>query len=130
MAKLKLEGTFSHTSGPKIVMNLSLITFEEEGSHIVYCPPLDLSGYGDTAIEALESFQVTLDELLKYTTNKGTLWNELERLGWKKRGTKRNPLLTQPDWDKLLRDNEPLQEIVKEHSFNKIEKKVEIPVPA
>jgi hypothetical protein len=111
-------------------MNLPLITFEEDGSHIVYCPPLDLSGYGDTEEEAIRSFHVTLDEFFKYTTNKGTLWKELERLGWKKGGTKRSPLLTLPDWDKLLRDNEPLQEIVREHSYQKIEEKVEIPFPA
>jgi len=36
-------------SGKKqIKVNLALIEFEEDGSRIVYCPALDVSGYGQS----------------------------------------------------------------------------------
>ena len=53
----------------QVEVKLSLIIFEDSGSQVVYCPALDVYGYGVTEKEALDSFKVCLGEFLKYTLN-------------------------------------------------------------
>ncbi|MCJ7446570.1 MAG: hypothetical protein MUO72_02650 [Bacteroidales bacterium] len=67
----------------KIGCRLPLIEFEDGNNVIAYCPALDLSRYGPTAAEAERSFKVTLSEYFRYTMNKGTLAEDLKKLGWK-----------------------------------------------
>ena len=43
-----------------------VVRFEDSGCKIVYCPSLDVAGYGRTDEEAEESFRITLEETLKY----------------------------------------------------------------
>ena len=53
--------------GKKLIkVNLSLIEFEEDGCQIVYCPALDVSGYGKSEYEAMKSFTVSLGEFFHY----------------------------------------------------------------
>jgi hypothetical protein len=61
---------------------LSVLFWEEGGIHYAYSPALDLTGYGKSKEEAKSSFETTLDAFAKYTHNKGTIYKELERLGW------------------------------------------------
>lgn len=44
----------------------SVVRFEDSGYRIVYCPSLDIAGYGRTDEEAEESFRITLEETLRY----------------------------------------------------------------
>ena len=67
----------------KIKVNLNVISFKENDVCFVYSPALDITGYGNTVDEAKDSFNITLQEFLRYTSNKNTLVNELKRLGWK-----------------------------------------------
>ena len=49
---------------------LDLITFKENNTTIVYCPPLEVYGYGVDENEANESFKISLTEFFKYCTKK------------------------------------------------------------
>jgi len=64
-------------------MQLSLVSFADDDSiHFVYCPALDITGYGHTDSEAKESFEKTLELYLNYTINKGTFAADLKEHGW------------------------------------------------
>ena len=116
------------TSGRKhIDVNLSLIVFEEDNSKIVYCPALDVSGYGPSEDEAMSSFAVMLGEFFTYTLNKKTFDKELIRMGWKIRNSKVKKM-TPPSMSELLDSNDNFSRIFNNHSFRKIDKNVEIPV--
>jgi len=64
-------------------MQLSLFAFEDDGIHYVYCPALDITGYGHTDNDAKESFEKTLELYLNYTINKGTFAADLKAHGGK-----------------------------------------------
>ena len=107
-------------------VNLSLIIFEEEGSSIVYCPALDVSGYGPNEDEAIESFEVSLGEFFQYTLHKKTFISELKRMGWriKKNKTK---LMTPPTMSKMLDENANFSHILNNYPFKKINEQIAIP---
>ena len=98
--------------------------------HVVFSPALDVFGYGNTEKEARGSFNETLEEFLRYTSNKGTLHTELLRLGWKAAGRQSRRTFKAPDFSRLLRQNEQLQEIVNHKDFHKYEQRVELPTLA
>jgi hypothetical protein len=74
-------------------VDLSLIIFAEEGTDVVYCPALDISGYGLNEQEANESFNISFGESFLYTLNKKTFINELKRLGWTISKNKNRPII-------------------------------------
>ncbi len=81
MAKSKLDAAYE---GDKYNLKISIELFiwEEDGDHYVYSPALDLIGSGDSEEEAKESFRIVLEEYVRYTHNKGTLFDDLEDHGW------------------------------------------------
>lgn len=109
-----------------IKVKLPLIEFEEEGVQIIYCPALDLSGYGNNEIEAKKSFEIVLEEFLKYTLNKKTFFKELSKMGWKIR--KGHKPMIPPELCFLLEKNENFSRIVNEYDFRKFDKQIEMPV--
>jgi hypothetical protein len=124
------DGSISGTwkgENKAIKFNLPLIIFEEDGSQIVYCPSLDISGYGNNETEAIESFQVCLGEFLMYTIHKKTFHSELERLGWKFKKNSPKPM-TPPDMIRLLEKNENFSRIFNNFPFRKIDSPIELPV--
>ena len=126
------KGTITGTwrSGSKeIKCKLPLIIFMDEGNHVFYCPSLDLSGYGATEDEASRSFNQVLSEYFKYTTNKGTLKSDLERLGWTLRKSVKKKAIP-PTLGKLLETNEDFSRIFNKHDFRKIEKVISLPAIA
>jgi hypothetical protein len=111
MSKLRINAEFKNKNH-KHDFNLSLIEFKEDDITIVYSPALDLSGYGKNTEEAKQSFEIALEEFVKYTTNKGTLNEVLESLGWNiKKGSKKAKL-TQPSYSDLVSKNETLNNII------------------
>ncbi|MDP4228048.1 MAG: hypothetical protein Q8910_16940 [Bacteroidota bacterium] len=110
----------------KIDLKLPFIAFEEDGCQIVYCPALDISGYGLTEQEANDSFKVSLESFLSYTINKNTLLSELRRLGWNVKNFYK-PIVP-PKMSKLLSDNENFSRIFNDHPFRKFDQDVEIPI--
>ncbi len=111
-----------------IKVKLSMISFEEDGSCILYCPALDLTGYGVNEKEAYESFKMTLGEYLSYTVNKGTLTKDLKRMGWTVKG--RYKKISPPTMQQLLSDNENFSRIFNNHSYRKFDKSFDIPAVA
>lgn len=128
MGKLEFSGNFVK-SDLKVNVRVDVISFIEDGITILYCPALDISGYGKGEREAKESFELTLDEFFKYTINKGTFTSELKRLGWTIK-SKRKFKATPPDMQKLLRDNEHFSDIFNNHDFRKFNTQIGMPQPA
>jgi hypothetical protein len=126
MSRFKFEGTYDDKKGNHIDPGLTLLAFQEDKIHFVYSPAFDLTGYGRTEEEASNSFRIALDEFLRYTVNKNTLYNELERLGWnvKKKITKA------PSIEDLAASNKYLAEILKEKDYKKIQETVKLPAYA
>jgi hypothetical protein len=108
-----------------IDVKLSLITFEEDGAQIVYCPALDITGYGNTDKEANDSFTISLDEFFTYTTHKKTFSEEMKRLGWKVKHN--NKFMRPPNMSTLLEENENFNRIFNNHSFQKVDQEITIP---
>lgn len=107
-----------------INVKLSLIEFEEEGLHFIYSPALDLTGYGKTEAEAKVSYNLAMEEFLKYTSNKETVFKELERLGWTISKQKK---VTAPSLSALLQSRSYLEEIFTEKNFRKTDETIAIP---
>lgn len=97
---------------------LSLVEFQEQGYTIIYSPALDLSGYGDDQKEAKESFKISLEEFLKYTTNKKTFDKALKKLGWNIKGSKKRPKYNPPTDTELLSNNDLYSDILNNKSFS------------
>jgi len=108
-----------------VSVKLSLFTFIDNNVHVVYSPALDLYGYGNDEYEAKDSFEVSLREYVKYTSNKKTVEQDLKKYGWKV--DKRHKTLSSPDLTTMLGNNESFREMVDTRAFKKYDLNVEIP---
>lgn len=106
---------------------LSIIYFEEDGRQIIYCPELDLSGYGEDESEAFSSFEIALEEYLDYTKRKGTLETDLKRLGWHVRPESASQKYIPPEISHLLSKNKDLKNIFEKFDFRKRNIKLSFP---
>jgi hypothetical protein len=109
----------------KIEGSLDIIIFLEDDTTIVYCPTLEVYGYGADENEAHESFKISLTEFFRYCTNKNTLRTELKRLGWQLKRSKSKPMVPPPITD-LLSSNENLSRIYNNFDFRKTATNVSI----
>ena len=98
-------------------MQINLIVFKEDEGFVAYCPALELCGCGKTESEAQESFNIVLEEYIRYTTEHQTLIVDLEEHGWKI--TKKDKKLIQPKMSELLLNNNKLEDIINKYDFNK-----------
>jgi hypothetical protein len=124
-AKAQFEGTWQH-GDKKLTVKLSLIIFEEDDNTVVYCPALDLSGYGKTEPEATESFKIVANEYILYSTNKNTLLDDLKTHGWKIPTHKRQSIIP-PDISTLLTTNSEFNRVFNHFPFRKIDQEFAIP---
>jgi hypothetical protein len=121
--KLNFKAELSNKKST-IKTGLSLICFEDENVHFVYCPALDITGYGYDTNEAKESFAQSLKMYFEYTTNKNTLFNDLESHGWVVKNKRK---IKSPDFDFLFGHNEQLKKIVNERPFSKYDELIQFP---
>ncbi len=120
-----ITGTW--TDGKKnIDVKLTIILFKEDETHLVFCPALNLTGYGATEAEAMQSFDVMINEYFHYTTNKNTLSKDLKNLGWKILKNLRKPA-TPPDMSYLLSTNEDFKRIFDNYDYRKASTNISIP---
>jgi len=98
-------------------INLSLIVFKEDEGYIAYCPALELCGCGNTKSKAQESFNIVLEEYIRYTTENQTLVADLEKHGWKI--IKKGDELIPPKISELFQRNHDLENIFNKYNFNK-----------
>ncbi len=125
MKELKIKGKFSNKKG-QVDLQLPLISFISDNVYMVYCPALDLTGYGNDEIEARSGFEVVLEEYLNYTTNKSTLWNDLKKLGWRIEKGKQKPA-TPPTLSYLLEKNKEFSNIFNNYPFKKFNTGITLP---
>lgn len=111
MAMQKSSGSKATLDNPNsgLKLKLKILLFEKDHIHFFYSPALDLAGYGNSQLEAKDSFFVTLNEFLKYTENKKTLYKELIRLGWTVNEKKKR--VHAPADRELLIDNETYRDL-------------------
>ncbi len=109
-----------------IILELPFFSFIDNGFYVLYCPALDLTGYGKTPEAAENSFTTVMNEYFTYTTNKNTLIADLQRLGWKT-GKSKNKPFTPPLISDLIATNESFTEIINNYPFTKYDRLVAIP---
>lgn len=126
--QVDIRGTYK-TATNYIDVNLSVIIFVEDNTQIVYCPALEVSGYGKTEVEANESFNIALSDFFQYTQNKNTFFDEMRRMGWVVRKSKTKPMHP-PTMGKLLSENDNFSRIFNDFPFRKINQNISIPVNA
>jgi hypothetical protein len=125
MTKIHFKGSVND----KIIehqFKLSLFSFIDDGVRIIYSPALDLSGYGKTIAEAKISFELTLEEFVRYTTNKNSLQKELKRLGWEIK--KKSKPYSAPELSSMLQKNDYLASIFETKDFKKYNETVALPL--
>ena len=88
---------------------LDVVFFMENNVWIAYAPALDLSGYDYTEDGAKRSFQIVLEEYLRYSVQNHTLENDLAQHGWNK---KKEEQFSSLDFLGLLSQNERLRGVV------------------
>jgi len=125
MRSLNVESRFSNESG-SIRVKVAVISFKEDNAHVIYCPALDLSGSGNTETEARDSFTITVSEYLNYTSNKGTLWTDLRKLGWRIKKNKKKPAIP-PPMSELLENNEEFNRIFDNYPYKKFDTGISFP---
>ncbi|MDX9905708.1 MAG: hypothetical protein RBS55_03875 [Bacteroidales bacterium] len=121
----EIQGTWK-SNDHEIEVHLPFIIFEQESVSVVYCPALDISGYGINELEAFKSFEVNLGEFLLYTNHKGTFISELKRMGWTVKASKYKPMVP-PSMSKLLEENDNFSNIFNSYPFRKINHPVSLP---
>ncbi|MDM1500156.1 hypothetical protein [Myroides odoratimimus] len=120
---------FTNKAG-SVVASISVLSFKEDNTFIVYTPQLDISGYGNTYEEALNSFENSLEMFLDYTTNKNTLYKTLSDLGWKLiKGSEKKPKkISAPLLSQLIIKNDYLADLLNNQSLQTSSKEVVIPI--
>lgn len=125
MAKIQFKGSIKDTRNIH-QFELSLFSFIDEGVRIIYSPALDLSGYGKTIAEAKVSFELTLEEFVRYSSNKKSLQKELKRLGWEIK--KKSKPYSAPELSLMLQKNDYLANIFETKDFKKYNETVALPI--
>jgi predicted RNase H-like HicB family nuclease len=120
----ELFGKFLNRVG-NIEVNVDLIEYEEDCIFYVYCPPLDLIGYGSTQTEARASWEIVLEEYFRYTLNKNTLVKDLESRGWCVK--EKNSQFKPPTLSWMLQHNEQLGDVYNNHNFQKVSLPISMP---
>ncbi len=116
--KLNYSSKLENKKGDELHVSLNLVQFNDDGVEVLYAPALEVYGYGNNFKEAQNSLDVCLKEFINYTINKGTFESELERLGWKIKGSKSKRKYTTPTFSDLLINNDRLVDIVNTKNFS------------
>ena len=115
----------------KFNVNLSIIEFKDKETKttVVYAPALKVYGYGNTVKEARESFNISLLEFFRYTSNKGTFIKEMKKLGWDIKKRKYELKLKIPEFTRLLQQDDNLSNIFNQNKkITKYEKKIPLSI--
>ncbi len=110
----------------KLKAHLDLYPFLENNIHIIYCPALDMSGYGETADDARKSFEEIFTTTMAYMVNKNSIHNDLKKHGWNVRGKKPYDLKS-PKFEDMYKTNKDFKDIIDNKPYQKIYKDICIP---
>jgi len=109
-----------------ISAHLDLYSFLDKNIHILYCPALDMSGYGETEEDAQKSFEEVFTTSMAYMVNKNSLHDDLKKHGWNIRGKKSHDLKS-PKFEDMYKTNKDFKDIIDNKPYQKIYKDVCIP---
>lgn len=121
-----LRGTIKTAKNTGITVQLSVYLFEEDEYTIAFCPALDLSGYGANEEQATGDLQAVLTEYFLYTTQKKTIREDLQNLGWVVKKSMHKKMLP-PSEEQILKTNENFSHILKTFPVRKVNTPVVIP---
>ncbi|MCL2132116.1 MAG: hypothetical protein FWH36_06675 [Lentimicrobiaceae bacterium] len=107
-------------------MQLGLIMFKEEEGYVVYCPALELCGCGKTKTKAQQSFNIVLEEYVRYTTENQTLVEDLIEHGWKIKEDDKK--LIPPKMSEYLNKSSMFSDIFNNYEYEKRNIPVSIPL--
>jgi len=123
-SNMKYKGSFIHQKASGR-LQLSLVAFVgDDSNYFVYCPALDLTGYGHNEDEAKISFEQTLKMYMNYTINKETFVDDLKAHGWIFKNKKH---IASPPFSDMLKSNKEFENIVEKRNFTKYTHELEIP---
>ena len=128
MAEYIFEGDYSNNK-KSVNFSLFLIRFiDENNTHIIYSPHLDLSGYGNNEVDAKRSFEIALEDFIDYTLKKKTLSKILLKLGWSVKGSVKNPKkVIAPSITSVIKENKYVSDIFDNYPVNTYHEKVGLP---
>lgn len=112
------------TTPGSLEFELAVIRFREDNWTIIYCPALNLNGYGKNVSEAEKAFASTLRIYLKDTVEERTLELDLEKLGW----TKNELGVKPPSITRLISFNPDFRKILNTRVYVKNHKKIALPL--
>lgn len=92
---------------------ISVFFIEEEGQWVAVCPALDVSSYGDTIEEAKVAFEEALEIFIEETVDRGTLEQELLRMGWTLSASRYVPPTMAKRGNKMLQGKKQENKIVR-----------------
>jgi hypothetical protein len=127
MKEQRISGTWQQ-GNKQVDIRLQVWVFEEEGYTHVFSPHLNIVGAGVNEDDAFNSFRQTLSIFLDYTTNKGTFFSELKKLGWEIK--KKSKPYKAPEFGHLLQSNETLKHLVDRGDYRVSHETVNVPVYA
>jgi len=107
-------------------IKLPLISFEEGGATICYCPALDISGYGYSEKEAMDSYKYVMAEYLDHSIQKDTLQKDLKRMGWHITTNLRKNIIP-PPVTMLLEHNTNFKRVFEKFDYKKLSTSVQFP---
>lgn len=119
MKAQQFNGSYPMKEGTGISVSLAVILYEEDKIYYAYCAALDILGYGNSEEEARRSFEIMLEEILKYAISEGTLSALLESYGWKKRQP--------PKTSDLITRSRELADIVDNKAYRTIRENITLP---
>lgn len=105
--------------GHNLQITLDVYVFMEDDIYIAYAPSLDLSGYGETEEEAMDSFSIVIEEYISYGLSNHTLIKDLRGHGWKVRSF-RQCKFSAPSFDTLFRRNDMFRDILTTKDYRKV----------
>ena len=73
MKAQQFNGSYPMKEGTGISVSLAVILYEEDKIYYAYCAALDILGYGNSEEEARRSFEIMLEEILKYAISEELL---------------------------------------------------------
>lgn len=133
MKQLKQNKSFSgklvNKNGDKsITLRIDILEYGEDGIFYVYCPALELIGYGKSVEEARNSWETVLEEYVSYTVNKNTLAEDLKRHGWiTKMNSKKKKEFIPPTFTWIVQNNQQAKDVYNEYEFSKRTTSVNLP---
>ncbi len=105
--------------GTGISVSIPVVLYEEDNIHYAYCAALDILGYGNTEEEARKSFEIIIEETLRYAVSHGTLDALLKGNGWHKNQP--------PRTSDLIAHNSELADIINNKPYRSIMTDITIP---